>query len=182
MLAALVGTFLYMVLISIDGIGQAWRVQLFGRQMSYSDRPRSHDNSTRAPYCCGTCVGVPPNQPAAYPITSNTTITAATLYQRRLSMKFIVTSSYPAAWRPGVFFEALAVVPATGDPSASSKHRVDQVRIFEKRAGISAVPTQPEPGVAHAHVDRPTPDGFPDEPARLQSRAFLANANYLQIA
>ena len=47
-------------------------------------------------YCGGTCVGVPLNQPAAYPITTNTAITAITPYHRRLSIKFIVTSRYPA--------------------------------------------------------------------------------------
>jgi hypothetical protein len=43
-------------------------------------------------YCFGTGGGavVPPNQPAAYAIATNITITATTPYQRRLSLKSIV--------------------------------------------------------------------------------------------
>jgi hypothetical protein len=78
-----------------------------------SSRLPTSENDDRS-YCCGAGVGVPPNQPAAYAITSNTTITATTPYQRRLSLRSIVTSRYPAMRKPqGEFEQDLAMIAST---------------------------------------------------------------------
>src|SRR6266545_2040809 len=67
--------------------GESWRLFSFGAGGRYQ--------FSRV-YCCvgvgvgvSAGVGVPLNQPAAYAITSNTTITPITPYQRRLSLKSI---------------------------------------------------------------------------------------------
>ena len=68
--------------------------QRFAPLCSISNRLPSGENDDCS-YCCGAGGGVPPNQPAAYAMTSNTTITTATPYQRRLSLKSIVASRWP---------------------------------------------------------------------------------------
>ena len=65
-----------------------------GRLRRSSNRLPSGENDDCS-YCCGAGGGVPPNQPAAYAMTSNTTIATATPYQRRLSLKSIVASRWP---------------------------------------------------------------------------------------